>query len=135
MKLVLDTNILVSALLSPTGTCDRLLLAASHHAYRPVLTAEILAEYQEVLSRPHLGIQSATTQRLLNTLSDLAEVTAPPLLMVRLPDPDDLIFLSAAMAAHCPLVTGNHRHFPAALCHPVPILSPAHALTRLPPPR
>lgn len=55
-----------------------------------------------------------------------------PVSAAALPDPDDEVFLTAAMATSDKiLVTGNGAHFPAKVCAPVQILAPAEALQRL----
>jgi predicted nucleic acid-binding protein len=60
-------------------------------------------------------------------LGDQDLVIAPPLTL-KLPDPDDLMFLEvAASAGEGVLVTGNLRHFPAKSRGSVRVLSPAEA--------
>lgn len=48
-----------------------------------------------------------------------------------LPDPDDAIFVEAALGLHVPIVTGNHKHFPARAIGDMPVLSPAAFLAQL----
>ena len=52
MRLVFDTNVLVSVLLTPGGTTDRALRAAVGIRATFLYDARILAEYRAVLSRP-----------------------------------------------------------------------------------
>jgi predicted nucleic acid-binding protein len=56
-------------------------------------------------------------------------ITPVPIPLSNLPDPDDAPFIATALAANCPIVTGNARHFPAE-CG-VEILTPAQCLARL----
>jgi putative PIN family toxin of toxin-antitoxin system len=54
-RVVLDTNILVSALLQPLGPSAQLFLRCLNGSLQLCLTGPIFAEYEEVISRPHLG--------------------------------------------------------------------------------
>ena len=125
MRIVVDTNVLVSGLLSPfgpPGDIVRLLVAG---AVRACYDARILDEYREVLSRPAFRIPDDRAESLLQQIvADGLLVTAPPL-TVRLPDPDDEVFLAVALAgsARC-LVTGNLRHYPEATRSGLPVVSP-----------
>lgn len=127
---VIDTNVLVSALLTPGGTCDRILRAAVDGRIRLAWNAPMLAEYRAVLVRPKFGLSSSTVSALLAAFGPADQVTlrkAP-----RLPDPDDEAFLAAALAtADQILVTGNRAHFPSTSCSPVRVLTPAEASQEL----
>jgi len=127
---VIDTNVLVSAALSGGGTCDKILRAAIKGQIRLAWSAPILAEYREVLLRPKFGFSPQVVASLLTAFGPTDQVSptkAPPL-----PDPDDEIFLAAALATTDRiLVTGNRAHFPAEACAPVQIFSPAEALQKL----
>lgn len=133
MRAVLDTNVLVSGLLSPHRTTDRvvdLVLAG-----QLVLLADdrILAEYAEVLGRPKFGFRAEDVMDVLNYLRATAErVTAPPL-GVDLPDPGDLAFLEVAAAGGADaLVTGNTRDYePTRGRHIVPVMTLARFQTML----
>jgi len=96
----------------------------------PVYTAEIEAEYREVLYRQRLNISRALLAEFMAMLSESGRLITPLDLDVRqLPDPDDAPFILAALTAMCPVVTGNTRHFPTNAG--VKTLSPAEALARL----
>lgn len=127
---VIDTNVLVSAALSAGGTCDQIFRVAVAGELRLAWSAAILAEYREVLLRPKFGFEPQVVASVLAVFSPVDQVTpesAPPL-----PDSDDEAFLAAAlMTPDQVLVTGNAIHFPADLCAPVEVLSPAVALQRI----
>ncbi len=133
MRAVLDTNVLVSGLLSPHGTTGRvvdLVLAG-----QLVLLADdrILAEYADVLGRPKFGFRAEDVTDILNYLRATAERVSAPPLGVDLPDSGDLPFLevAAAAGAHA-LVTGNTRDYePTRGRHVVPVMTPAQFLTML----
>ena len=131
MKLVLDTNVLVSALLTPLGVCNRLVRLAIDEAIGVCVDARLMAEYEAVLSRPEFAFPEGEVNELLDTLRLRSEpMTALPL-PVTLPDPSDLPFLEVACAAGAVLVTGNQRHYPPAQRSGVVVASPADVLERL----
>jgi len=113
LRLVIDTNIVVSAALKPDGLQRTILLLAITKPARLYVTDAILDEYREVLARPELGIRRGLRQQLL----DLIQNHSQPARAVRplrvAEDPDDDTFLECADAARADyLVTGNQRHFP-----------------------
>ena len=127
---VVDTNVVVSAALSAGGNCDKILRAAVAGEIRLAWSAPILAEYRAVLLRPKFSFSLQVVASLLTVFSPVDQVTpttAPPL-----PDSDDEVFLAAALATtDRVLVTGNQAHFPADVCAPVQVLSPAEAIRLL----
>lgn len=129
---VLDTNVVVSAALTAGGPCDQLLRAAVDGRIRLAWSAPILAEYRAVLLRPKFGLSRPVVVSLLAAFDPAHQVPAG--VAPALPDPDDRIFLAAALATpDRVLVTGNTAHFPAARCRPVRVLAPAAALRELGP--
>jgi putative PIN family toxin of toxin-antitoxin system len=132
-RAVLDTNVLVSGVLSPGGAPGRVVDACIDGAFQPVVSDAILTEYEEVLFRPKLKLPRKTVLALLGFIRETAFFAsfAHPVLPELLPDADDAIFLDAAAGADAPVVTGNLRHFPAQLIHPIRALSPAEFLNAL----
>ncbi len=126
MRIVLDTNVIVSALLSPFGSPARILDLILAGDLIPVFDDRILAEYRQVLARERFGFDSGDVADLLRYLEAEGEhVTARPA-AVTLPDADDLPFLEVARTARVDsLVTGNVRHYPTDLCQGVTVLPPA----------
>jgi putative PIN family toxin of toxin-antitoxin system len=113
LRLVLDTNILVSAALKPDGLQRTVLILAITKPARLYVTEAILAEYREVLARPELKIRRGLQRQLLDLIKNHAQTVIPvrPLRVAK--DPDDDKFLECADAARADyLVTGNQRHFP-----------------------
>ena len=113
LRLVLDTNIIVSAALKPDGLQRTVLLLALTKPARLYVNEAIIAEYASVLARPELKIRKGLHQQLLQLIrSRCYRVAATKRLQVT-PDPDDNIFLECVDAARADyLVTGNQRHFP-----------------------
>ena len=113
LRLVIDSNILVSAALKPHGLERTVLVLAITQPARLYVSDAVLAEYREVLSRPELQIRKGLQQQLLQLIrSHSHRVTVlRPLRVTQ--DPDDNKFLECADAARADfLVTGNRRHFP-----------------------
>lgn len=124
MKVVLDTNVLVSGLMTQGGHCDRILRLAFHEVVQLCVDERIIAEYEAVLPRPRLRLDREDVLETLEVIRSTAEfVTAAPL-AVALPDNTDLPFLEVASAAGAVLVTGNTRHFPARARAGVTVLPP-----------
>jgi putative PIN family toxin of toxin-antitoxin system len=113
LRLVLDTNIIVSAAIKPQGLQRTVLLLAITKPARMYVSAEVVAEYAEVLSRPELAIRKGLRHQLLQLIRSRAHLVKPSRRLAVTPDPDDNIFLECADAARADyLVTGNQRHFP-----------------------
>ncbi|MHB1175809.1 MAG: putative toxin-antitoxin system toxin component, PIN family [Sulfuriferula sp.] len=130
MQAVIDTNVVVSAVINPRGTPARVIEEIRAFVLIPVVSPAILAEYTEVLRRARFGFPSELVDRLLDDLSALALHIVPNAqIPANLPDPGDAPFIATAKTAACPIVTGNGRHFPAE-CG-VLILSPAECLARI----
>lgn len=130
MRAIIDTNVLVSAMLTPAGTSAQLVEAIRSRKLLPVLSHEIFMEYVQVLNRPRFGFDKKQVASLLEDMTALALFVSPPLMdTTNLPDPDDAPFIAAALHAACHIVTGNARDFPPETG--VKILSPSEALVRL----
>ncbi len=133
MRLVVDTNVLVSALLTPSGIPARLLEQIQTGGYALIFDARILDEYRRVLNRPEFAFSPGAVAELLSAVqSSGLQVDALPL-AVRLPDADDLAFLEVAAAGLAgALITGNARHFdPIQGAHGIRVVSPREALELL----
>lgn len=126
MKVVLDTNVLVSGFLNPYGPPGSILGLAASGDLTLCYDARILAEYREVLLRPKFELDARAVDDFLAQAEAEGEPAAAAPLPHRLPDHSDEPFLEAALGgrAEC-LVTGNRRHFPALLCLGMKVLSPA----------
>lgn len=130
MRLIVDTNVWVSAFLTPGGTPAQLLHEVERGRLTLVYSPRIEAEYREVLFRPKFNINPDFLAEFFARLEeDGQRITPAAIPLSNLPDPDDAPFIATALAAGCPIVTGNARHFPAG-CG-AEILSPAQCLERL----
>ena len=113
MRVVLDTNVLVSGLLSPGSTCGTVVRMMGARAFSLCCDARILAEYRDVLSRPCFRFDAGMVAWVLDFIEREAFVCCARPLAHTLQDADDAPFLEVALAASADyLVTGNARHFP-----------------------
>ncbi len=114
LKLILDANLVVTAFLNPDGL-ERLVLNLSLSDQAELfISPEILAEYEEVLSRKKFNIDSKLLHAALKHIKNKATMIEPRLKVSASSDPDDNKFLECAETVSADyLVTGNKRHFPA----------------------
>jgi putative PIN family toxin of toxin-antitoxin system len=129
MNIVLDTNVLVSGLLSPFGPCGEIVRMVSSAELTLSFDARILIEYKEVLLRPNFKFAQDKIDALLDHIEHRGRTVASSPLPQSLPDSDDEPFLEVAIAANvvC-IVTGNQIHFPPDLCRGVTVFSPGDFL-------
>lgn len=116
-RAVVDTNILVSALYKRGSPPHQVELAIRSGALLPVVCEEIMAEYNAVLRRPRLGLSQRDVVELTGLLAAQAQwvrITPYPGAL-KLPDTGDWPFVATALAADCPVITGNAKHFPKRL--------------------
>lgn len=113
LRLVIDTNVVVSAALKPEGLQRTVLLLAMTRPVHWYVSEAIVAEYALVLARPELKIRRSSRQQLLQLIKNHARVIVPSRMAQITSDPDGNIFVECADAARDDyLVTGNQRHFP-----------------------
>jgi putative PIN family toxin of toxin-antitoxin system len=113
LRLVMDTNVLISAALKPAGLQRTVFLLAITKPARWYVSPPILEEYSEVLARPELQIRRGLRQQFLQLIKNHSFVVAPTRHLEVTPDPDDNMFLECADAARADyLVAGNQKHFP-----------------------
>lgn len=125
MKIVLDTNILVSGLLQALGPSGQIVRLVASGELTLCHDPRILAEYREVLLRKRFRFDPVRVEVLLSQIKAAGIPVAARPLAVRLPDPDDEAFLEVALAGSVRfLVTGNLKHYPAEACQGVEVLSP-----------
>jgi putative PIN family toxin of toxin-antitoxin system len=131
VRVVLDTNVLVSGLLSPFGPPGQIVTLIVEGDLQPCIDSRMILEYREVLLRPVFGFDPADVQTLIDYVENEGfEVVARPL-AAHLPHPADEVFLAVAIASSAKaLITGNLRHFPSSRREGVLVISPAGFLGR-----
>lgn len=133
LRAVLDTNVLVSALISPRGTPAQLLRAWGFGSFELIVSPTLLDELQRVLACPKLRrrVRKSEADTFVAWLKRAALVVVdpagdPPIVPT---DPADSYLLSLAASQSAVLVTGDHPLL--ALGDKVPIRSPAAFLAGL----
>jgi uncharacterized protein len=115
IRVVLDTNIIVSALLQPTGPPARIFTLVLGDGLQLCVSAGIYAEYEEVISRPRLQRSQETIASTLQAIREQGFWVRPAQRVRACADPDDDVFLECAQASQADyLVTGNIKHFPTS---------------------
>ena len=113
LRLVIDTNVVVSAALKPEGLQRTVVLLAMTKPARWYVSVAIVSEYAMVLARPELKIRRNLRQQLLQLIKNHTRVVSPSRLAQVPSDPADNMFVECADAARADyFVTGNQRHFP-----------------------
>ena len=113
LRLVVDTNVVVSDALKPDGLQRTVVLLALTEPARWYVADAILSEYAVVLARPELKVRRNLRQQLLQLIKNHTRLIVPSRLSRVTTDPADNIFVECADAARADyLVTGNERHFP-----------------------
>jgi len=126
MKVVVDTNILVSGLLKPLSASGQIVRWVAEGFLIPCHDARLLAEYEEVLHRPKFDFSPDDIRALLAQVQAGGLVVTGQPMTERLPDPDDEMFLEIALASRCEfLITGNARDYPAGTYGTTTIIAPA----------
>lgn len=126
MKIVLDTNVLVSGLLTPFGSSGGILRMAFSGELTLCLDARILVEYKDVLHRPKFKFNRDHISVLLDFIKQYGQFTSSAPLQIRLPDLDDEPFLEVAIAGRVvSLVTGNRIHYPPSPFKGITIFPPS----------
>ena len=119
MKAVIDTNVLVSAFMAkrPDSPTVRILQAIVEGRFTPLYAGDIIAEYREVLARPHFRFNQKAVAAIIDRIVSTGLPIVPAESDEAFPDPDDKIFYCVAQAESddgAKLVTGNLRHYPTA---------------------
>jgi putative PIN family toxin of toxin-antitoxin system len=128
---VLDTNVVVSALLQPAGPPAAIIELGFGRQFRWYVSAPIWAEYAAVLERKKLAVDPREATDFFKDLRRVAVFVVPKRTLRECSDASDNKFLECALAARADfVVTGNVRHFPARF-QDVRIIQPRQFLTIL----
>ena len=128
---VIDTNVVVSGLLSASGPCARIREAVRDGRVKLVYDARLLAEYRDVLCRPRLKLKPEHVMHFLEALHGQMSVIPRRLDSIG-PDHDDIVFVEVALAVpDRTIVTGNIADFPGEILNGARLLTPAQAVAEL----
>jgi len=92
MRVVIDTNVLVSGVINPHGPPGRIVNAVLSEMIIVLYDDRILSEYREVLMRPMFGFQRADIDVLLEFIELSGEHTSAEPIAVVLPDATGVFF-------------------------------------------
>lgn len=113
---VIDTNVLISAMLKWNSVPGNVLEFTFSGTIVPMLNEHIVREYREVLSRPKFKFPKDIIDTIVSEIERLGIYIDAPELEVELPDPKDRVFYEVVMEERntedAYLVTGNLKHFP-----------------------
>ena len=113
---VIDTNVLVSALLSAKSVPSQIVRQAMGGVITPLYNSEILAEYEEVLHRAKFSFEESDIKIVLSALQEYGVKVDAGQMDFKVFDSDDVVFYAVVMEKRkeidAYLVTGNTKHFP-----------------------
>jgi len=113
LRLVIDTNVVISAALKTQGLERVALIIAVTKPARLYVSDPILDEYSEVLARRILHIRKGIRAQILQMIRNRSFLVSPQRTLDVTSDPGDNVFLECAEAARADyLITGNRRRFP-----------------------
>ena len=136
MVVVLDTNVIISALYSKKGASYQLLRGAISGNIRYALSPLLVVEYEGVIHRKikegFLKISLQDCEKILDAISSFAIIVWEPLILRPvLPDPSDDKILECAISGNCThVITFNKKHFPEEIfkLYGINILTPGEFL-------
>jgi len=111
-KVVIDTNIVISAAISPYGNPAKILDMVLDREIQMYYCDGIMNEYINVLSRPRLKIPANIQLNIIKGLTRVGICINQSVSTFPLPDESDRIFCDTAKDSGAVLITGNTKHFP-----------------------
>lgn len=110
--IVLDTNVLVSALIIRGSIPDHIIAMVKNRMFQPLYSNEILVEYREVLSRQKFNFRVEDIQKVLNGIIRVGTIVDVIASNFPMPNETDRKFYDVARTAGAMLITGNTKHYP-----------------------
>ena len=139
MRVVVDTNVIISALISPAGPPGRIIAAWHRRQITVVVSEAMLVELRDAMHYPRVRRRiSMTDEELSTVLDDLASaataIDEPDHVAVLVRDPDDAIFVEAAVAGNADyIVTGDRDLLELGSYEGIRVVTPADFVALLPP--
>ncbi len=128
-KVILDTNIIISAFLKAESNPALILVLGLEGSLTVCLSETIWQEYRGVLRRKKFqGLDQESLEKILSVIKQQALWVSPRIAVNILSrDPADNKFLECALESQADyLITGNTRHFPLKKFHSTQIINPRH---------
>jgi len=111
-KIVADTNVVVSAIMSKTGNPAKIMKLFFTRQIDIYYSDAIMFEYEDVLFRPHFKFDTADVYSFFTAMKEFGIFMEPEISTAEMPDEDDRAFYDAAKTSGAYLVTGNIKHYP-----------------------
>jgi putative PIN family toxin of toxin-antitoxin system len=112
LSVVIDTNILVSALLVPGSLPDQIINLVKSRSLQTRYSEAIFAEYTTVLARPKFNFRIDDIQIVVNGILKSGIIVNAVSSVFPMPDESDRKFYDVAKTAGAILITGNSKHYP-----------------------
>lgn len=136
MRVVLETNVIVSRYLTPHGRVARIVDLWEHNAFEMIVSEVILSEYDRVLHYPRHrrkhGLTDAQLEEIGEAFREFAELVEPgetPAVVTEDLDDDHFLACADSGGADC-LVTGDTHLLNLGFYKAIPILPPEDFLSR-----
>jgi putative PIN family toxin of toxin-antitoxin system len=132
LTVVLDTNVLVSSLLSQKSWPAKILDLILDDYVQVAYDDRILGEYEEVLARPELHISPPRVLAVIDHIELAGKfITPKPLSKEGYTDPDDIMFAEVFITSNADaLITGNFKHYKPLLKESALVLTPAQFMEK-----
>jgi putative PIN family toxin of toxin-antitoxin system len=132
LRVVVDTNVYISAFLHPERSIFQIVQQAAEHRYRLLISPAIVNEVGRVL-REHFSLEEMVTIRRLKALTKAAEIVNPQLTLdVIREDPPDNRILECAVEGRAHLIVSGDRHLRRLKIYQgIPIVRPTDFLRTL----
>lgn len=125
MMIVLDTNVIVSGILRPSGKAALILTLVADGTLQLAFDLRLLSQYRNVLNRPKFSLAKENVEAFLTQVEQEGFLVSVKPLKTHLLDPDDELFLEVAIAGRAEaIVTGYKRRLSRKEYEGVRILSP-----------
>ena len=135
LRVVLDTNVFVSAARTPRGVCGRILDAACAEIWKMVVSEQLLDELAEVLHRPWVSdwLAKSEAEEFIAAIREIAEMVAdpPPSSIRAVRDPNDEFVVALARSAGVTALVSGDRDLLILDDPEYPVWTPAMFLARL----
>ena len=114
MRLVLDTNVIISAFINPGGKPSQILKMVLGREAELCYNTTILTEYESVMFRPKFSgkIETGIIRHFINIIRNIGFSYDPAHSVIKLTDESDRIFYDTAKGSGSLLISGNIKHFP-----------------------
>jgi len=134
LKVVFDTNVIVSAALYEESLPALLLSLGLEDEVRFFVSPELFNEYERVLKRPRFKLGHKAITELLEKILKKAVMVNPSkeLKILKIDETDNRILECATKAKADFVITGNKRHFPLEEFKGIKIVTPREFINRIP---